>query len=139
MNAPHALHPADQTLSAYGLGKLDDAAAEWVNQHLESCPACRRRVAELSADSFLGRLRDAQAQPESGALLISSTAGLSMLASNASPQAPPRPARCPRAWPTTRIMKSSASWDRAVWVWSSWRRTRSWGARRYSRSSVATS
>jgi hypothetical protein len=43
MTAPHALHPSDQTLSSYGLGKLDEAAAEAVNQHLESCPACRRR------------------------------------------------------------------------------------------------
>ena len=30
-----ALHPTDQTLGAYGLGKLDDGWAEAVNQHLE--------------------------------------------------------------------------------------------------------
>ena len=35
--------------------------AEAVNTHLEQCPDCRKRVAEMSADSFLGRVRDAQA------------------------------------------------------------------------------
>jgi anti-sigma factor RsiW len=65
MNAPPSIHPTDQTLHAYGLGQLDDASAEAVNQHLEGCPDCRQRVAALSSDSFLGRLRDAQARPES--------------------------------------------------------------------------
>src|SRR5262249_27469909 len=60
-----------------------------VNQHLESCPACRRRVAELSSDSFLGRLRDAQGRPDSPVPLMSSTAGLSMLAAGPSAPAPP--------------------------------------------------
>jgi len=31
MDAPEALHPTDQTLSSYGLGKLDAASAESVN------------------------------------------------------------------------------------------------------------
>ena len=35
---PQSPHPTDQTLHAYGLGKLDDASAESVNKHLESCP-----------------------------------------------------------------------------------------------------
>ena len=60
MNAHPVSHPTDQTLSSYGLGKLDDDSAEAVNQHLEQCPDCRKRVAEMSADSFLGRIRDAQ-------------------------------------------------------------------------------
>jgi PEGA domain len=64
MDAP-ALHPPDQTLCSYGLGKLDADAAESVNKHLESCPECRCRVAELSSDGFLGRLREAQARPDS--------------------------------------------------------------------------
>ena len=38
MNAQPALHPTDQTLHAYGLGKLDDASAESVNAHLEALP-----------------------------------------------------------------------------------------------------
>src|SRR5262245_16589420 len=54
-------HPTDQTLRAYGLGKLDDLLAGAVNSHLGGCPDCRRRVAEISSDSFLSRLRDAQA------------------------------------------------------------------------------
>ncbi len=60
MDAHAALHPTDQTLSSYGLGKLDDASAEAVSNHLDQCPICRKRVAETSADSFLGRIRDAQ-------------------------------------------------------------------------------
>jgi hypothetical protein len=60
MNAPSSLHPTDQTLSSYGLGKLDDILAEAINTHLEQCPDCRKRVAEMSADSFLDRIRDAQ-------------------------------------------------------------------------------
>ena len=55
-----AVHPTDQTLQAYGLGKLDDASAGSVSKHLEDCASCRHRVAELSSDNFLGRLQDAQ-------------------------------------------------------------------------------
>ena len=63
MDAHSASHPADPTLQAYGLGRLDEASAGPVHAHLKNCPACRRRVAELSSDSFLGRLRDAQGRP----------------------------------------------------------------------------
>src|SRR5262249_27525568 len=42
---------------------LDEGPAAAVNQHLEQCPACRKRVAELPADTFLGRIRDAQEPP----------------------------------------------------------------------------
>jgi hypothetical protein len=65
MNAPTSLHPTDQTLSSYGLGKLDDILAEAINTHLEQCPDCRKRVAEMSADSFLQRVRNAQAPDKS--------------------------------------------------------------------------
>jgi hypothetical protein len=60
MNARPTSHPTDETLSSFGLGKLDDRPAEAVSKHLEQCPECRMRVAELPADSFLGRIRDAQ-------------------------------------------------------------------------------
>jgi anti-sigma factor RsiW len=60
MDAHAAPHPTDQALSASGLGKLDSASADAVKKHLEQCPDCRKRVAEISADSFLGRIRDAQ-------------------------------------------------------------------------------
>ncbi len=53
-------HPSDQTLGAFGLGKLDDAVAEVVIQHLEQCPECRNRVKEMPADSFLQRFREAR-------------------------------------------------------------------------------
>ena len=93
MGARAKLHPTDQTLSSFGLDKLDDVSAEAVNQHLASCPVCRRRVAELSSDSSGGRLRAAKAQgrPDSPAHLISSAAGLSLLASGDpnSPAPPP--------------------------------------------------
>ena len=60
MGAHAVTHPTDQTLSSYGLGKLDEGSANAVNKHLEQCPDCRKRVAGLSADSFLGRIRGAQ-------------------------------------------------------------------------------
>jgi anti-sigma factor ChrR (cupin superfamily) len=58
MDANAALHPTDQTLSLYGLDKLDDASAAAINMHLEQCPDCRQWVAEISADSFLERVQD---------------------------------------------------------------------------------
>jgi hypothetical protein len=65
MNAAPSGHPTNQILSSFGLGKLDDRLAGAVSKHLERCPDCRKRVAELSADSFLGRVRDAQATGQS--------------------------------------------------------------------------
>ena len=62
-----AVHPTDQILQSYGLGKLDDVSSESVSQHLEGCAACQSRVAEMSSDSFLGRLRGAQGRPEESA------------------------------------------------------------------------
>ena len=68
MDIDPTLHPTAEILQAYGLGRLDDASAEAVYKHLEDCPDCRRQVAEMSPDSFLGRLREAQAvsPPETG-------------------------------------------------------------------------
>jgi serine/threonine protein kinase len=60
MNAGPSLHPTDQTLSSFGLGKLDDTSTEAISQHLEECADCRKRVAEMSADSFLGRIQAAK-------------------------------------------------------------------------------
>ncbi|HXY35925.1 MAG TPA: protein kinase, partial [Planctomycetaceae bacterium] len=63
METPASTHPADETLVSYGLGKLDETVADRVSKHLEECAPCRQRVADLSGDSFVGRLRQAQPQP----------------------------------------------------------------------------
>jgi serine/threonine protein kinase len=63
MESSAAIHPADETLVSYGLGKLEETVAGTVSQHLEQCAPCRQRVAELSGDSFVGRLRQAQPRP----------------------------------------------------------------------------
>ena len=73
MNATTANHPADQTLHAYGLGKLEDLLTDMVKRHVDSCPDCRRRVAELSADSFLRGLRDAQRDSDPSPPVMSAT------------------------------------------------------------------
>jgi anti-sigma factor ChrR (cupin superfamily) len=78
-----AVHPTDQTLHEYGLGQLDDASSGSVSKHLESCPSCRRRVAEMSSDSFLARLRGAQEVPE-----MSATGGRSQLGDSDTGRAP---------------------------------------------------
>ncbi len=88
MAAPTA-HPSDKTLQSYGLGKLDDLLAEAIVKHLKECDSCRRRVAEVTSDSFVGRLRDAQARPESIPPVGSSLAGLSKLGVESHTPAPP--------------------------------------------------
>jgi formylglycine-generating enzyme required for sulfatase activity/serine/threonine protein kinase len=77
MDGSDLIHPTDQTLRAYGVGKLYGSLAESVHSHLSDCGECRQRVAGLSADTFLGKLRDAQARPESPAPI-----GLSMIEEN---------------------------------------------------------
>ena len=89
MNAQPSLHPTDRTLSAYGLGQLDDAAAGLVHTHLEGCPDCRRRVAEVTSDSFLGRLRDARGRTDSLRPSVSATEGLPLLDAGAAVAMPP--------------------------------------------------
>ncbi len=82
-------HPSDRALSAFGLGKLDDRSAGAVNKHLERCPYCRQRVADLSADSFLGRMRDAQPKCEHAfsQSLTSATDGQAVRQASAPPAA----------------------------------------------------
>jgi len=88
MAAPTA-HPSDKTLQSYGLGKLDDLLAEAVVKHLKECDSCRRRVAEVTSDSFVGRLQDAQARPETIPPVGSSLAGLSKLGAESRTPSPP--------------------------------------------------
>jgi WD40 repeat protein len=68
MDAPPSSHPAPQVLDAFALGKLDERTAAAVGRHLESCPNCRRRVAELTSDTFLDHFRGAPARPDPHAL-----------------------------------------------------------------------
>lgn len=79
MNSPRSLHPADQVLLGYGLGKLDDTSAITVYSHLEGCPDCRRRVAEMSSDSFIDRRRNAKVSPASQRSAATGADGLSIL------------------------------------------------------------
>ncbi len=90
MDARFLSHPTDRTLRAYGLGKLDDDSAELVHKHLERCPACRNRVAELSTDSFLQRIRHTQkpsANSTGGASLAGRTQSDNVMNSRPSPSA----------------------------------------------------
>ncbi len=64
MYTPYPHHPTPDTLRAYGLGKLDDASAKAVQEHLDDCLECRRQVAEMSPDSYLGSVRDARKGPQ---------------------------------------------------------------------------
>jgi len=82
MDAALSSHPTHEALVAFSLGKLDEPSAEFVSEHLEYCSDCRQQVAEMSADSFLGRVRDVGARPESLHPAVSSTDGLSVLDSD---------------------------------------------------------
>ncbi len=95
MGATGAIHPTDQTLKAYGLGKLDDASASSVTSHLDSCADCQRKVADASSDSFVGRLRKAEDAPASTAAVGSSLVGLSMMDSDADPAERPATSSLP--------------------------------------------
>jgi serine/threonine protein kinase len=75
MDAPPELHPTEDVLDAFGLGKLDEQAFEAVSQHLESCPSCQRRVTQLPPDTFLDYLRSARTLTGSATLTGSPLAG----------------------------------------------------------------
>jgi formylglycine-generating enzyme required for sulfatase activity len=59
MNPAETPHPSESVLRGFVLGKLDDAAADAVNAHLEDCADCRRDAGAISSDSFLGRFQGA--------------------------------------------------------------------------------
>jgi serine/threonine protein kinase len=58
LNAGATIHPTDQTLQSYRLGKLDDRLAGSVSNHLKHCALCHSRVAELSSSEIPRRFRD---------------------------------------------------------------------------------
>ncbi len=72
MDAAPSLHPSDQILCSYGLGKLDDSSASAVSLHLEQCPECRQRVGAISSDSFLSRLQAARPAAQTQSLVNAS-------------------------------------------------------------------
>jgi formylglycine-generating enzyme required for sulfatase activity/serine/threonine protein kinase len=89
MGATAAVHPADPTLQAYGLGKLDDVSSASVRKHLEGCDTCQRRVAELTSDEFLGRLQKAHIKTDTAISGWSQSAGSSTEGASRSVVPPP--------------------------------------------------
>jgi formylglycine-generating enzyme required for sulfatase activity/serine/threonine protein kinase len=51
--------PTESVLADFGLGELDASSAETVSRHIETCAECRQRVAGVTGDSFVGRLKQA--------------------------------------------------------------------------------
>jgi serine/threonine protein kinase len=82
-------------LQSYGLGKLDDLLSETVGKHLAECDSCRVRVAELTSDTFLGRLQEAQARPASIPPVGSSLPGMSRLDGDSRTPPPPSASTLP--------------------------------------------
>jgi hypothetical protein len=64
MHADPATHPSGEQLAAYGLGKLDDAEATGVGEHLETCEGCRQSVEDTPPDPFVQALQAARPAPE---------------------------------------------------------------------------
>ena len=118
MGATAAVHPAEPSLQAYGLGMRDDFSSKSASQHLEGCDSRQRRVPELSADEFLGRLQDARGMREKSVSGWSPSAGSSTEGTSGQVGQQRRPTPSRRSWLTTPTGKSFASWDAAGWVWS---------------------
>jgi tRNA A-37 threonylcarbamoyl transferase component Bud32 len=88
MNGQPVTHPATEQLSAFGLGKLNEAAAAAIAQHLEGCLSCRKAVERVAGDTFVGLVRAAKA-PASAA--PSSPTPLPKDRNLNAPPAPPAP------------------------------------------------
>ena len=65
MNAQPALHPTDQTLHDYGLGRLDEESAGSVVAPPGRLPRLPPRITELSSGGSSGRPHDARPRPDS--------------------------------------------------------------------------
>jgi serine/threonine protein kinase len=58
---PNAVpHPSAPELAAFALGKLPEAALAVIADHLEKCPACRKTIESVPADSFVAKVRSAK-------------------------------------------------------------------------------
>jgi serine/threonine protein kinase len=95
VDADAAAHPTDPILHAYAQCRLAGASAASVDSHLSSCAKCRNRVAEMSSDSFLGRLREVHARPGSSRPVGSSIPGMSTTGGQARSSVPPRSSALP--------------------------------------------
>lgn len=59
-------HPQRDILEAFGLGKLEDAQAASVEQHLSECPACCATLLALQDDTFVELVRGSETPAEVG-------------------------------------------------------------------------
>jgi WD40 repeat protein/tRNA A-37 threonylcarbamoyl transferase component Bud32 len=57
MKSVPVAHPGGELLTALGLGRLNDAEAAAIEQHLSDCPDCQAAVDGLEPDSFISLLR----------------------------------------------------------------------------------
>jgi serine/threonine protein kinase len=64
MNDVDLTHPDRDRLTAFSLGRLDDAASAHIERHIAGCDACRERAAAAGDDSLVSLLRSAGGQPE---------------------------------------------------------------------------
>jgi hypothetical protein len=95
MGAAATVHPTDQTLHSYAVGKLDDAVAESVQKHLSSCPDCLRRIAEMTSVKFAQGQREDQSPPAKSVPVALSLADLSLIDAGANAAGPPSPSTLP--------------------------------------------
>lgn len=91
MPATTDAHPEKDQLVAFGLGKLDAAAASQIEQHLEACPDCCSTILNLQDDTFVGLVRvcqPASAAPDQSGVTLAVAAG-SAAAHPAAAELPP--------------------------------------------------
>jgi len=57
MSDKQGLHPARDTLAAYGLGKLEPPDADVVETHIAECEVCCETLLDLQNDTFADLVR----------------------------------------------------------------------------------
>ncbi|HEX4146605.1 MAG TPA: protein kinase [Pirellulales bacterium] len=99
-----ATHTADcppkRLIVDFSRGKLNDAAAETVSAHLETCIDCRAAVEHVAADSFIQRLRAAHGHISAAAPLSSQADSVSRANSNTATFESPQPSPSTPAEPS---------------------------------------
>ena len=60
MNSQGQLHPDNEELAAFGLGKLDDDAHDRIEQHVAECEVCCEFLQGLPNDEVVSLLRDSE-------------------------------------------------------------------------------